>query len=1093
MSAHGSHSSAPSTTLSLSGALRRLPGVLVRPIALLTVGAIALGGVTLAQSWMSGSSADAVTRQNGWDGHFDKNLLWLKGTGGYEDLRAWTDPQNLVPPVADSESPILFEANGTTNGTRAGGRETAAVGPIFKSATGSTTRHMVTISSGGGTSVFIDAGNGTVNGSDWGDIPQCGIGSLQAQWSAEINQQNGYLYTVGAAYTAALNGTATTWTDIKPRILQVNSSSGFTCIAATSTITSAVANTGITAQYNAMTSASVSGSWDVSSDMAIDANGNLYIMLTRDASNHALARINISDWTLEIVKGYRSSATNSRVWGMAFMDGALYTVHANDNFYRWNTLSDEVTLLNSSAPGGPLDLAGAQAAPVIEGTIYNDKNANGVIDPGEAGVPNVTVEIFQGNAASGSTTWTKRGEAITNDSGNYSALLNSASTEFVVRVKRPKIGNANATQTYANAGRFYEAGGTSGEYNTLTPYCTQGVGADYAAQTTSGTCLGARIDGIDALNTAQGSSGNPFSATGGAAIVSKVSMNTDLAVVSANFGITTVGSWGDSPLSPTTNAQSGPYANPKRGADNYLYLGSTPGLYADGVNDSQASAHATDDGVDFAPVPASNVVEDGAWSPVQGGLMVAGKKYRLRVKVSGDAAAVTASTVRAWITSVSSSGIPSTTFDKAITCTTPDTGGYSYCDYQADTGLPSNASVAVNLRVRVSSDPAVSVNSGGPSDPQSMPWVPKGEVEDYQLGVAGAVLRVFARTTGGVAANVRLVFGNISNVTPSYPRTAILTSAQGGFVPSSLGHAITSRTSNVVITTEGVGAVGDTGAGLNGWHMGIREIDGVKDTYCYDAETGGPVNTAVSAGSTMLSVVGSTSAPIPEQVNCYLTYIPDFDAKATWVTADPSDNESDPLVITSDPATAEGSAVILNVMALVRDANGVTQTVPSEGEIVTLRVSPITGSGATSGGGTLQYRPDADSAWTDVSTTYSCRVDTSGTCPGEIRLIATEPGGYNLTAQVGDVYILNQSTQLTTNVSPVKVWFRPNNPSSDNSSMTVTSGNQKANHNDPRTDPAPVWGKHVVTVTLKSSSGQPYKDGVGHLHASSPLDDGSEG
>ena len=63
-------------------------------------------------------------------------------------------------------------------------------------------------------------------------------------------------------------------------------------------------------------------------------------------------------------------------------------------------------------------------APVISGTVSNDVNGNGVIEPGEPGVANAVVEIWQGNASQGSTSWTRRGELITNTSGNYSALLN---------------------------------------------------------------------------------------------------------------------------------------------------------------------------------------------------------------------------------------------------------------------------------------------------------------------------------------------------------------------------------------------------------------------------------------------------------------------------------------------------------------------------------------------------------------------------------------------------------------------------------------------------------------------------------------------
>ncbi|MDR2453571.1 MAG: hypothetical protein LBD51_03240, partial [Bifidobacteriaceae bacterium] len=1089
---HRSHSSG--STLNLAGALRRLPGAVVKPIALLMAAAIALGGVTLAQSWMGAQSAEAVTRNTAnWNGVFTRDQLWFKDSLAGRWMLAVANPSSYNAFV-EADFVQMFQPSGSDHGLRADSHDTIAVGPIFKYL-GDETLHMVDLNQSSTSSVYVSRGNGTVDGYSYGAVPTCSLSSRGAQYSAEINQKNGYLYAVGGGSGGSTNvgNNQTTITSLYSRILTVNatSSPGYGCVVAAQTL-NAAGGQSLRAQWAALTGQTETGNWDAGSDMAIDANGNLYLMLTNSASQHALLRVNIpfdangqplnpttqNPWTYEIVRAFTANTTSSAVWGMAFMDGALYTAHANDDVYRWDPLSGIVTDMGNVH--SPVDLASAQAAPVISGTVYNDVNGDGVISgASEVGVSNVTVEIFQGNAASGSTTWTKRGEVVTNAAGNYSALLNSASTEFTVRVKRPQINGVNASQTYASAGVFYGSG-SSGPSNTLTAYCTQGSGRDYQAQTTSGACSGARYDGIDALNTALGSSGNPYSANGGGAIVSKVAMTTDQAVVEADFGITMSASWGDSPLASTTNAQLGPYANPKSGGQDYLYLGGSAGIYADGVNHASANAHPTDDGVEFAPVPTSGIVPADSWGPAQSQLMVAGKNYRFRIKANGDSNAVAASTIKAWITSVNSSGVAASSFDTALSCATKDEYGYLYCDYTAGSGLPSSNMVPVYLRARVSSDPAVSAVSRGPSDPNSMPWVPSGEVEDYQLGVAGSVLRLYARTTGGVAANVRLALGNVSNVAPSQATTSILTNAQGSFSSSTVGHAITSRTQNLVITTSGVG--GASASALEGWELGIREIDGVKDTYCYNTETGAPLATTVIPGSSQLGVPASGSSPLPQQVSCYLTYIPQGSVDLSTVTAEPSANQDEPVVVPGS------STVELAVQGQVRDANGDLKTAPVEGGWVTLKLSPQSGSPA--GGAKLQYSSDSGVTWVDAGDTYEARIGADGDSLYQVRVLGASAGGYNLAAQIGSDYLKNKETGNATSIDPVQIWFDDASAEVDNSFARITAtANQIANRLAPDTS-ASDWGKQTITVTLQNSAGQPYKNGESELRATSPAQAG---
>ncbi|MDR0626403.1 MAG: hypothetical protein LBG11_03945, partial [Bifidobacteriaceae bacterium] len=705
-----------SSARSLSGVFCRLPKAVLKSAAWLTAFVIALGGVTLAQSWMSAGKAQAVKFQGGWDGKFTRNQLWIKPGLDSNDMRAVNQPWNVTT-INSTTAPVLFNPDTSGNGSNAPGRDTIAVGPIFKWA-GEDTLHMVDLNGGTGdnSSLFLsDLAGRKVNGvSISSGFPSCGK-TNRAGFSAEINQKNGYLYAVGGGASPQIStAKGTTLDDITPRILRVNRSgtSGdarYTCVAAVngSEIRSATGSS-LSDQWNAMTKQNISVTWNAGSDMAIDANGNLYLMAYNNATRHALVRLNVprnssgqplsSGWTYEVVRTFTTNTTSSSVWGMAFMNGKLYTAHADNDFWRWDTLTGAAESLGSAFD--PVDLAAAQMAPVISGKVYNDTNGDGDVT-GEPGAGNVTVEIWQGNAGSGSTSWTKRGEVITNSAGNYSALLNSATTEFLVRVKRPMVNGVNAVQTYASAGDFYESG-TSGTANTLRPYCATNS-ADYQLSSGSGACSGARRDGVDALTA---TAGNPLALSGGALVVSRVDMNTDMAVVQTDFGVTAAASWGDAPVGPTTRAQQGPYASPYRAGEPYLFLGDTAGVYADGVTDATANAHPTDDGLYMAPLVKGVDDADRDWAPAQSQIMVQGKEYRFRAKADGDSAAVAAATVRAWITASSTSFTGSSTaLLGGGDCTpTPDDGGYVYCTYTAAATLPAGGIAQMYARARVSND-----------------------------------------------------------------------------------------------------------------------------------------------------------------------------------------------------------------------------------------------------------------------------------------------------------------------------------------------------------------------------------------------------
>ncbi|MDR3359170.1 MAG: Ig-like domain-containing protein, partial [Bifidobacteriaceae bacterium] len=1112
MSSHVSQNAHSYALVAFVGTLTRLPKRAVKAVALLTAAAIALGGVTLAQSWMSAERADAVRFMNGWDGSFTTDQLWIKAAIGSTNMRAATRPWEIGQ-FTNVSAPQLLTSNGSDNGLPGMSRATIALGPMFKSQ-GDVGLHMIDIGTNGAATILhantsnpsekrVDGYN--QNAAGW--MPTCGLTSGY-ETGADINQQNGYVYAIASASSSQqstlIAANATTLDGVNPRIIKITKSGSgtnltfaATCVAqsAGTSITSATGTT-LSAQWNALTGQNINSAWRASSDVASDAVGNMYLMLGAGSAQHALLRINVphdrqrqprsTGWTFEIVQTFTQSITTSDAWSMAYMNGKLYTGHEDYSYYRWDPLTGAVDDMSSTQLAIPVDMAAAQTVPVISGTVYNDVAGDGSV-AGDPGLEGVVLEIWERGSGD---SWIKRGETETDADGVYSATLNSASGEHAVRVARPSINGVNASQTYASAGSFSNGASSNPKFNTVTAYCAVN-GANYVARAGNGACPGARVDGIDALNADVGGTGNPFAASGGAQIVSRVAMTTDLALTEADFGITAAASWGDAPsVYKTTNAEGGPSASPKRASQNYLYLGPTAGVYPDGSPGAGANAHPSDDGVEMRPIDNS-VTGVGDWLPLQDQVTAIDQVYEVRAKASGDPAAVAASTVKGWITPLSG-GVAQPNMALPFLggggdcSSTPDASGYVRCYYRGpSTVVPSSGVASLYMRARVSSDPGVTTTSRAPSNPATQSWVQYGEVEDYRLGVAGSVIRLRARTLANVAANVNLSLGsNVSATAPSQNTARIATNPANGFVSSTRGHAVVNRSNAVTVTTTGVGGASQTG--LNGWRLGTGTHGGVDDTACYDALTGQVLDTTVNAAAGTVTVA-PPGGGLPREVSCQLTYLPDVDLSVSTVTAVPSDNEADPIV------RPGASTVSLDVKGKVRDIGGNLVETAVEGGSVTLTLAGRAGSGATPTGAHFEYSADGGATWNTDDQSYDCAIDVSGDCSEAVRVVAAVAGVYDLKAQVGSGHLKNLATDVASDTSPVVIAFQDGTANDDDSSMVITrTANQPANHNAPGSTAAD-WGKQTITVTLKDSGGQPYKDGVAELLASAPLDGGPEG
>ncbi|MDR0365886.1 MAG: Ig-like domain-containing protein [Bifidobacteriaceae bacterium] len=1026
---------------------------------------------------MSAPNAEATQRYTDstgvkWNGVFTTDQLWFHSLTDVSAFTAFTSAQLKALPARTGTSgttgmdveltPRLLlhtnpsTANNETGTNRVAGHRTIAVGPVFKKY-GSDTLHMVDFANANSAAASIYRGaqppnGGPVQADTWSTLPTCGVTDRRSSWSGEINQKNGYLYSVGGDPSPDLSGGTVDITGaVVPRIYlasnPASSTRGWTCMASTNKIWGAGGKS-LNTQWAELTRLSGHTTWQAGSDMAIDAHGNLYLFLTGSTSHHALLKISVpvdadgepedgvpngnKKWEYEIVRAFTNTVEDdSSTWGMAFVDGWLYTWHANGRLRSWNPLSGDYKGLGD-VKVDPRDLAAAQVAPSIQGRVFNDVNGNGVQDNGEIGVPNLEVEIWRGNAQTGSTTWTRSGVLKTNSSGNYVGLLDSPIGEYLVRVKRPVLTDGtgssalmtNAYQTAASRGTYYEdQANQAGAYNTVQPYCATTSG-DYelrSLSTPESPCYGARADGIDALDAA---TGNPLAATGGANIISHVNMSTDKAVVEANFGVSTYGSWGDAATPyKSVRTASGPAANPKRFGQPYLYLGDVYGQYPDGVADPNADTHAADDGLEIAPAVSGTANANLDYVPAQGQPMVQGQDYVFRLKANGDPAAIQTATIKGWISQATGTGT-SQTFGSSVECpATPDpTTGYVYCEYTA----PASTTVkALFSRVRISSDTLANADSRNTSNAATKAWLPFGEIEDYGMALAPAVVRIQAQTKG-VPASVRLSMTNVSSIWPSYPTTQITTDGNAPS-PSPRTHAIDNASSNVTITTTQVGATAAT-TGLSGWKLLGEE------TKCWASEDSSKAALGVQVTGNNITLQRDSGSP--KDVTCLMTYGPEWSTTDSTLTADPSNNQLSPL------SPGGKSNVVANVQGTVTAADGQQVTTPAAGTKVDLILAAGTGDINTA---KFQVSTDGGTTWVDKGPSYTCTIGNDGNCAERVVVTATGAGSYQLSAKVGTEYVSNADGSGPTDNSPVVIWFQAGGVSSGTIALTDTA-DKVANH-----------------------------------------------
>ncbi|THJ30300.1 hypothetical protein E8K88_17795, partial [Lampropedia aestuarii] len=269
----------------------------------------------------------------------------------------------------------------------------------------------------------------------------------------------------------------------------------------------------------------------VSSDAAIDADGNLYVFgYTGGNATYPAGRYlykikpgktggvlnpDGSGWTFSTVMRLDGSATMTGcnalngaaaydIYGMGFMNGALlanwqYCLYSIDVFTGRGapvgrttyTPSFDTAPPNNASTARPhtvtfaYDMAVAQVATTVSGTIYNDVHGTADIDPQTTpGLAGVTVEIYQ-RLADGRVEL--KGQSTTNNQGQFTWLVPANST-YYVRAVQPA---GDMFQTWS-AGTLDQGIGVN---NPVTSYC---YNVPTGASNSDGLCYGVNENGTDA-------------------------------------------------------------------------------------------------------------------------------------------------------------------------------------------------------------------------------------------------------------------------------------------------------------------------------------------------------------------------------------------------------------------------------------------------------------------------------------------------------------------------------------------------------------------------------------------------------------------
>ena len=594
-------------------------------------------------------------------------------------------------------------------------------------------------------------------------------------------------------------------------------------------------------------------------DFAMDALGNIYIYVSQvgvsgtNMGGATLLRVeptfdaqgNIIDGTLAnpwryyvVTKVVHDPAVASQnqtwtdansVWGDAFLNGQ-YLLGANNGastptgapssasqagngttkMVKIDPLTGYAKVVYSIQNDTPIttnaarDNASPQEAQIIAGQLFNDVNGDGVIDQTEPGLPGQTVALY--NAS-----YQLIGIQKTGGTGKYSFIVSgSPGQTYYVRPVQMKIPQADGV-TMVNAVQTWGAGsigtGYDSQGNMVTNTAAIQCGGNAITSSTGSACAGAKTqDAPDPSLGAIGSTGNP----GDWLSYATVTLNTTQEVPFADFGYTTLGSYGDVPAGPTTT-NSPVHVN---GPNATLKLGDTLGVYSGPATDN---SHKSDDGL---------ILTTGVGTiPLNGTTLAATHQYSLTATIGGTTDCGTSPCyLSAWTTGPANNTWSATpVWPTSGSATTVQNGPLEKSfQYQASGPVPLNATV--QLRASLSEfaqtrpDNLLGEYQASGSKTDTLPWTTRGEIEDYSFAVASAVYRPAAITTSGTMDGVKVNASTLNGVNSSADTLGAAVGVNAGsqtFTVTSPSSSYAIQAVNIKDTDSGETLKSFTGAALN--------------------------------------------------------------------------------------------------------------------------------------------------------------------------------------------------------------------------------------------------------------------------------------
>jgi hypothetical protein len=540
-----------------------------------------------------------------------------------------------------------------------------------------------------------------------------------------------------------------------------------------------------------------------SSDMAIDADGNAYLLVNTiddkdyDKSDYGykLVKVNPNDWSYDSIMLQNNIMLDSNyAWGMAFLNGKLYVatsenpavIHAIDPIKGGTSSYGNIIMQDGKKYGYSIDdMASCQTASAITGRVYLDKNGDGNIDGKDKTngkyqfVPNIIVEIYS------SLTGAPIGYQYTNSLGEYNFLVELSKT-YYIRIKQPQIYGINTHQTWASGGEFSwqsTMGIGSNGINIVKPICHNTDAPIYEKEQYqnwySGSevkrryakpCYGAKADGIDpSLN-----------GIAAANYYTSVYMSTDLSVAHADFAVANVDR-SDAPLSFGEVSHAVFQNGVKMGNLIDTDTKSLASSYADGDNNNGLN---DEDGVEVRADSASS-----SWKSLKNFNFNNGK-YFFRVKVNKKGF------LSAWV-NINDNSVNLNNFASGTKIADNigynDNTGYIIFSANIDTKLATDGGYIngnkvsklykLLFRFRYSSHDTSTHNIKlAPLNPpkesrtaNSQPWVLDGEVEDYRASYQYVELAEPKGILIVVNQNFNLGAGDKKSLNPADPLFALYT------------------------------------------------------------------------------------------------------------------------------------------------------------------------------------------------------------------------------------------------------------------------------------------------------------------------------